>query len=280
MTAASIPTTTRIVCEQVAPAIVDLAHNSRLVLDVLDRAVADGADVLVLPELVTSGYVFDSPAEARSVAITPDDEVFAAIAVRLEGTRTVVVLGFCELGTDGALYNSAAVVSADGVLAVYRKVHLWDRENLVFTPGSSAPPVVETPHGRLGVIVCYDLEFPEMPRSLALAGADLIVVPTNWPRTEVPEGEKPPEIIHAQAAARSNGVFIACCDRTGLERGQAWTEGTVILDQFGWPLDRVVGEGRAVADVFLPLARDKSISPHNDLLGDRRPGIYSTEKTV
>jgi predicted amidohydrolase len=277
VTASAIPSATRVVCEQIAPVIGDLAGNERLVLDVVGRDVRDGADVVVLPELVTSGYVFASAEEARSVAISRDDPFFDRLAAQLAGTEAIVVLGFCELAEEGALYNSAAVVSSSGVRSVYRKVHLWDRETLVFTPGAALPPVVETVHGRIGVMVCYDLEFPEMPRAVALGGADLIAVPTNWPHTEVPTGERPPEIIHAQAAARANGVFIACCDRTGVERGQSWTEGTVIVDQFGWPLDRATGLGRATADVFLELARDKSISPHNDLLGDRRPTIYSTE---
>ena len=84
------------------------------------------------------------------------------------------------------IYNSAAVVDSSGVRAVYRKTHLWDRERLIFTPGAELPPVVETAHGRIGVLICYDLEFPELPRSLALRGADLICAPVNWPLIDPP----------------------------------------------------------------------------------------------
>ena len=70
---------------------------------------------------------------------------------------------------------------ADGVLAVYRKVHLWDRERLVFIPGDEAPPVVDTIAGRVGMVICYDLEFPEMVRGLLLRGAEIVAVPTNCP---------------------------------------------------------------------------------------------------
>jgi predicted amidohydrolase len=267
------------VCEQLAPVIADLAGNQRLVVDTVRRAVDDGADIVVLPELVTSGYVFASPDEARTASMRRDDAFFGEVSALLGGTRTVVIFGFCEQADGPDLFNSAAVVTAEGLVEVYRKVHLWDRETLVFTPGSAMPPVVDTPHGRVGVMVCYDLEFPEMSRSLALQGADLIAVPTNWPFTDVPAGERAPEIIHAQSSARANGVFIACCDRSGVERGQHWTEGTVIVDQFGWPIDRVTGTARATADVFLGLARDKSISPHNDLLADRRPDVYAGGET-
>ena len=107
------------------------------------------------------------------------------------GTSTVVA-GFCELGEDGRLYNSAAVVSGDAVLAVYRKAHLWDAEKLVFTPGGGPPPVVDLPFGRVGLMICYDLEFPEWVRLAALGGADLIAAPVNWPAMPVPPVSGPP----------------------------------------------------------------------------------------
>ncbi|MFD5625681.1 nitrilase-related carbon-nitrogen hydrolase [Streptomyces sp. NPDC127072] len=271
---------TRVVCEQLVPRVGDPAYNKALAKDAVRRALADRADVVVLPELTTSGYVFTSPEEARHTAIAAADPFFGDLAALLSGTHTVVTLGFCEDGGD-TLYNSAAVVDASGVRAVYRKTHLWDRETLFFTPGDQAPPVVDTAHGRIGVLLCYDLEFPEMPRRLALAGADLIAVPTNWPLTDVPAGERPAEIIQAQAAARANGVYIACADRGGTERGQEWTQGTAVVNQYGWLTAAVTGpEQRIVADLFLHLARDKALSPHNDLLGDRRTDIYAQESPL
>ncbi|WP_328498658.1 hydrolase [Streptomyces sp. NBC_00414] len=298
---------TRVVCEQLAPRVGDLTYNKGLALDAVRRALADGADIVVLPELVTSGYVFETAEEARTTAITVEDPFFTELSALLAGTRGVVVLGFCQDAGD-TLYNSAAVVDASGVRAVYRKTHLWDRETLFFTPGDRTPPVVDTAHGRIGVLICYDLEFAEMPRRLALAGADLIAVPTNWPLVEHPAGQYPAEIIQAQSAARANGVFIACADRSGVERGQQWTQGTAVIDQYGWLTSTAsapsaastaatapsaaseaasapsaasdaasASEQRAVADLFLHLSRDKALSPHNDLLGDRRPDIYTQE---
>ncbi|BCL33073.1 nitrilase-related carbon-nitrogen hydrolase [Streptomyces aurantiacus] len=268
---------TRVVCEQLAPRIGDLTYNKELALTAVRRALADRADIVVLPELVTSGYVFATSEEAWSTAITLADPFFADLSAMLAGTRGVVVLGFCQDAGD-TLYNSAAVVDASGVRAVYRKTHLWDRETLFFTPGDRTPPVVDTAHGRIGVLICYDLEFAEMPRRLALAGADLIAVPTNWPLVDQPAGQYPAEIIQAQAAARANGVFIACADRGGVERGQHWTQGTAVINQYGrLTATATDAEQRTTADLFLNLSRDKAISPHNDLLGDRRPDIYAQE---
>jgi predicted amidohydrolase len=166
-------------------------------------------------------------------------------------------------------------VDATGVLAVYRKTHLWDKEKLIFIPGAVAPPVVETGLGRLGVIVCYDLEFPEMTRSLALRGADLIVVPTNWPLESTPAGERPPEVTIAMAAAHTNHVGIVCCDRSGTERGQAWNQGTCVIDEQGWVIAATSDEsGTATAELDIRLARDKTISDLCDAFADRRPELY------
>jgi predicted amidohydrolase len=263
---------TTVACQQLAPVIADLQANRELSLRAIRAAVDGGADIVVLPELVTSGYVFASPEEAESVAVTPDHALFGEWAAAAGGG--LVVGGFCEAGEDGRLYNSAALVDASGVLAVYRKCHLWDREKLVFTPGTEPPRVHDTPFGRLGVLICYDLEFPELTRMLALEGADLLAVPTNWPLVPRPEGERPPEVQIAMATARVNRMFVACCDRTGTERGQQWTAGTTIIDADGWPVARQTGIGAAVAELELPTARDKRLTELADALGDRRPELY------
>jgi 5-aminopentanamidase len=264
---------TVVACQQLAPRIGDLSYNTGLTVNAIREAVMRGASVVVLPELATSGYMFQSPVEARQVAVTPGHPVFTAWREAASG-RAVVVGGFCEQGGDGHLYNSAAVIDSDGVRVVYRKTHLWDREKLIFRPGSERPPVVDTPAGRIGVLICYDMEFPEMTRALALAGADLITVPTNWPLVPRPANERPPEVIIAMAAARTNHVFIACCDRAGPERGQLWTEGSAIINADGW-VEAIAGTGRTVtADLQLDQARTKTYTPHADALKDRRPDLY------
>jgi predicted amidohydrolase len=265
---------TLIVCQQLAPRIADLPANRERSVRAVAEAVDAGADVVVLPELVTSGYVFESAEEAAAVAITPEDAVFAEWAAEAARGPAVVVGGFCERGDDGLLYNSAAVVDGSGVLGVYRKTHLWDREKLFFAPGDQAPRVFDTPAGRIGVLVCYDLEVPELTRMLALAGAELIAVPTNWPLVERPAGEHPPEVLIGMAAARVNRVFVACCDRTGTERGQEWTAGTTLIDESGWVIATQTAEGPASAEVDLALSKDKRMTDYCDALGDRRPELY------
>jgi predicted amidohydrolase len=265
-------------CRQISPVVGDFPYNRDLTAQAIAGAASDGADLVVLPELSLSGYVFESADEAASMAIPRSHPVFDTWA--MAAGKAVVVGGFCERAPSGLLYNSAAVVDASGMLAVYRKVHLWDTEALYFAAGDEPPLVVDTQAGRIGVLICYDLEFPEMPRGLALAGAEVIAVPTNWPLVARPQGERAPEVINAMAAGRVNRVAIACCDRDGTERGQEWTAASTIVGADGWIAAAVDSAGTARAELDLSESRDKAISGRNDALGDRRPEIYAALQDI
>ena len=264
---------TRIGCCQLDPVLGDLPGNEARISAAISDAVSVGVDVVVLPELATSGYMFADAAEARAAALAADSPQFARWSALLGDS--VAVLGFCEIGSDGQLYNSAALLDSDGVVAVYRKTHLWDREKLIFTRGEQLPPLLTTRHGVLAVMVCYDLEFAELTRHVAVAGAELIVAPVNWPLFPRPAGEHPGEVITAMSTARLNRVAVAACDRAGVERGQSWTGGTVIVDPDGWiAAEAGPGVGTAFADIDLERTRDKKLTEHVDLLADRRLDLY------
>ena len=248
------------------------------------EAAAAGAGLVVLPELCDSGYVFGDAAmppaaEAAGLAAPADDNATLRQWRSLAAAhRLLIAGGFCELGADGRLYNSAALVDSAGTRAVYRKTHLWDKEKLVFTPGDAAPPVVDTGLGQIALMICYDLEFPEWVRLAALDGADLIAAPVNWPAVTAPAGERPAEVIKVQAAAASNGIFVAVADRCRVERGVSWISGSVIAGPDGYPLaGPVLSDRPAVltATCDLSRARDKRLAGDNDLLADRRPDLYT-----
>jgi predicted amidohydrolase len=267
----------QVACCQVRLAVGDLDGNRERVRQSIEAAAGAGARVIVVPELADSGYVFTDATEAWSLAEPvegPTVTGWVRLARRLD---IVLVGGFCELDPDGQVRNSAVLIDATGVRALYRKVHLWDREKLVFTPGDAAPPVVDTAYGRIAVMVCYDLEFPEWVRLAALRGAQLLCAPVNWPLLPRPEGERPSEIVRAQAAAATNRMFIAVADRVGDERGVGWVGGSVLIDPDGWPVtDLTIGnEATVTADLDLDLARQKQISEHNDVHADRRPELYT-----
>jgi 5-aminopentanamidase len=265
---------TRISCQQLAPQVGDPEGNRVLSIAAIEQAAAAGADVVVLPELTSSGYMFESAQEAAELAIAPDGpliEEWAALAARHD---LVLAAGFAERGADGHTYNSAVLADATGVRAIYRKLHLWDREKLVFAPGSELPPIVQTRVGEVSLVICYDLEFPELTRTVALGGTQLLLVPTNWPLMERPEGERPAEALIAMATARTNHMAIACADRIGVERGQPWTGGTTIVDVEGWVAAETRRQEMIVADVDLEAALDKRFTELADSFADRRPELY------
>ncbi|MGW0175849.1 nitrilase-related carbon-nitrogen hydrolase [Rhodococcus sp. NPDC003322] len=264
---------TQVAVMQTAPRILDFEANVDITVGAIESARERGADVVVLPELCLSGYMFDTVDEAGSCAITPEHPVFARWARALAGSPGLVVGGFAERsGPD--LHISAAMVDATGIRAVYRKTHLWNREKRFFTAGTEAPPVLETDFGRVGVLICYDLEFPEMARSLAMRGADLIAVPTNWALETRPYGDEPPQVMLARAAARANHVHVACADRSGHERGQEFTGGSAVIDTAGWVRGTPDDTGLALAPLSLTAARERQISGVNHVFGDRRPELY------
>jgi 5-aminopentanamidase len=267
----------RVACHQLAPVVGELAINRERALAAIDAAAAAGAQVVVLPELVSSGYVFEDAAEARALAEPADGPTLTGWAARAAAHDVVIAGGFAELGDDGRLYNGAALVDASGVRAVYRKAHLWDRESLFFTPGDEPPAVVDTAHGRIGLIVCYDLEFPEWSRAAALRGAELLCVPTKWQLFPRPREERPMEVLRTMVTASTNRMAVAACDRCGAERGVEWVAGTAIAGPDGWllagPPERAEPQ-LLLADVDLADARDKALGPRNDALADRRPALY------
>ena len=264
---------------QLAPTIGDVEANRARILAAVHAAKDEGADVVVLPELATSGYVFEDEAEARRLAepaVGPTTKAVHDLAASLDLT---VVVGLPELW-GGRLFNSAVVVDRTGVRATYRKVHLWGRESQVFSPGDDPAPVVDMGWGRLALLICYDLEFPEWVRRAALSGAELVCAPTNWPDEGRPEGERPVEMVTVLAAAAANRIFIAACDRVGAERGTQWVGGSVLAGPDGYPLataDLTQREQHLLARCDLLQARDKTVGAYNDRFADRRIDLYPDE---
>lgn len=249
----------------------DVDGNLARIRAAVSAAARRRAQLIVLPELATSGYVFTDRDEALGAALPADDPRWSSVQEVIP-ENVVVVVGYAE-SDRGRLFNTAAVLTRDRRLADYRKSHLWGTEKLVFDSGDEAGLIVDAPFGRLGAALCYDSEFPEVPRRLALAGADVLALPVNWPLVPRPEGEHAPELIQAMGAARSSRLPVVIADRWGSERGVEWTDGTAIIDEQGWivAFRAVMG---ATAVLSIDAARSKALPPHNDLFGDRRAELY------
>lgn len=268
--------TTTVAACQLRIDIDDPAGNRRRAVEAVGAARAAGAQLVVLPELVTSGYVFADLAEARSRAERLDGPTVTLLAELSAAHGVVLVAGFCERGEGERPYNSLVVLDRGELVAVYRKTHLWGTEKNVFAAGDERAPVVATSVGRVAAMICYDLEFPEMVRDVALRGAQVVVAPSNWPSNTPPIGERPPEVVKAQASAAVNRVFVAVADRWGHERGVDWIGGSVICDVEGYPVagPATGGEALLVADLDLDRADDKGMGAYNAAFTDRRPELY------
>ena len=267
-----------VACCQLSLVVGDADGNRAKVRSAISDAARAGARVVVLPELANTGYMFADIDELRAAAEPLNGPTVTEWANLAAQHGLIIVGGFAELGDGGLVYNSAVLVDASGVRTRYRKAHLWNREkDNLFTPGSDLPPVVNTAVGRIGVMICYDLEFPEWVRTVALDGAELLCAPVNWPLYPAPNGERPTEIVKIQAGATANRMFIAAAARVGHERGQAWLGGSVIVDADGFPLTEIQLDTETIvlATINLADARDKAISERNNVQTDRRPELYS-----
>ena len=269
----------RVAVAQIEPHVGAKEPNVERTIAALDAAAAAGAELVVLPELCNSGYVFETIDEAKALSEeVPGGATAAAWLERCREHRLVLVAGIAE--RDGeSLYNSAVVLGPDGYLGTYRKLHLWDQENRFFTPGDRGIPVFATPVGRVATVICYDLWFPECLRAAALAGADIICIPTNWVPIPGQQADEPAmATVLSQAAAHVNSIPIAAADRVGTERGQPFIGQSVIVSHTGWPLAGPASAGSEellVADVDVAAAHEaRRWNEFNDPLADRRPEVY------
>ena len=270
----------RVACCQLAPEVGNKAWNLAKSADFIQRAAREGARIVVLPELSSSGYAFESRAEAHSLSDAYADGETTTLWTGLARDLGLHIVGGFAERSASTLYNAAAVIGPAGRIGLFRKVHLWGDENLFFAPGDLGFPVFTTEHGTLGVGVCYDGWFPEFYRSCAIKGAELVCVPTNWVPMpgQDPKREAMANIL-TMAAAHANSIYIAAADRVGIERGQAFIGQSLIAGCSGWPIGgpaSATEEQIVVADLDLAQARRARYRNHfNDAFRDRRPEAYA-----
>lgn len=238
-------------------------------------AQADDFDVLVLPELFSTGYTFLDRDEVERYAEDSDGPTQAALREWASRRAGWVVGGFAERAGE-RLFNSAALIGPDGETHVYRKIHLFDRETDLFDPGPDDFRVqsLEIPTGllRVGMMICFDWFFPESARCLAVAGADVILHPSNLVMSSCQDA--------MPTRCLENGVFAVTANRCGADdRGEIrvdFTGASQVTGPRGEVLSRApaTGETVVVVEVDVSVARDKSLTPRNDRLGSRRPERY------
>ncbi len=242
----------------------------------LRETTAAGASLTVFPECTTTGYCFDSLAEAQAVAEPFDGHSFRRVQQICSELSTMVVYGFLESDREN-LFNSLALVSGEGLLGRYRKLHLphlgVDRFT---TPGDGPLRVTDTRLARIGLNICYDSAFPESTRILALQGAELVTLATNWPPTSNVTADVIPN-----ARALENHIYFMSVNRIGAERGVQFIGKSKICGPDGSNLAFADHAEEAIlyAEIDPALARQKhlvSIPGVHEVhrMNDRRPDVY------
>lgn len=258
---------------QFAPVFMESAQNSQFIADKVRELAAAGVQLAVFPEAAITGICFESAAQAEAAAVSAEGPELEKIASACQCSYCVV--GFAER-LDGNLYNSAALIGPEGLIGVYRKTHLpclgLDR----FVRPGGEYPVFDTQIGKIGIVICFDVRFPESVRTLSLKGAEVICVPTNWPETADVSSD-----IICPARAAENHVFVLASNRVGDENGFRFIGKSKIIAPGGVVLaaadsDEVID---LCANIDPALARNKKVVKRPgeyemDYFGARRPELY------
>jgi predicted amidohydrolase len=274
---------TKIACVQMDVEIGKVVANRHRIIETIRQVAEQEAKLAIFPECALTGYCFASLDEAKPFAETFDGESVHLIAEVCNQTGVHAVVGFIE--KDGAnFYNSAMLIAPDTVVGAYRKVHLpYLGVDRFLTPGDRPFHIFQTGLGKIGMNICYDINFPEAPRVLKLAGAELYVLPTNWPTG----AWRTPKFM-LNARAQENHFAVAAVNRVGTERGWRFIGQSKVVDCMG----DVVVEASEDQEEILFAEIDLQESNRNkivnvagsyeiDRLADRRPQFYSlvTEKS-
>lgn len=245
----------------------------------LSLAEGHSADLWVLPEFFASGYQFVDAGEvtrlAEPIPAGPTTQELIAFC----RARSCYVVGGLPESSPGGPYNSAVLVGPEGLVASYRKIHLFGFEKVYFSPGDRPFATCDILGTRIGIMICFDHLFPESARSLALLGADVIVHPSNLVL---------PGLAQRTMTLRAleNGVFAATANRVGIEardgKEMRYTGESQIVGPDGVALVRLSPDRAeaAVVDIDPSKARDKALTSRNDKLADRRPHLYTLDRAA
>lgn len=261
---------------QSSPVFGDIEGNVGKVIKRLARKDAEGLELVVLPELFSTGYQFTSKKELRSLA----EDIKGGYSVTklriLAKERGMYIVAGLAERAGRKLYNSSVLIGPKGVVSIYRKAHLFWNEKAIFSPGDTPLEVVNVGKARIGMMICFDWFFPEVARALARKGADIICHPSNLVLPHCPEA--------MLTRTLENRVFAITANRVGTEaRGRARGSGDALTfigkSQIAAPggelLVRAPAKRAAFAaiDIDPGLSRDKWITPKNHIFKDRRLDI-------
>jgi predicted amidohydrolase len=257
----------------------DTAANLKRMLDWLANPELKDSDLIVFPECMLSGYCFATLVEGVEHAQGLDGEAVLAISDWCCRNGKYVAFGMLEHDGAGGIYNSCPLIGPMGLVGCYRKIHLpFLGVDRFTTQGTGNYCAMDAGGMKVGIHICYDASFPESSRCLALEGADLLILPTNWP----PGADTFAKYL-PNARALENNVYFMSVNRVGTERGFRFIGNSRICDPNGNPLAEASHEMECImtAEIDLAKARNKRIVrvPREHVIdrwADRRPDYYGS----
>ncbi len=257
---------------QFEPLLLEPEENIERIAKIIEKA--PDFDLLVLPELSNSGYVFANKKEVEKVAEEIPNGNFTSQILELAKERNAhIVAGVCE--KKGNIYfNSSVLVAPTGYVATYRKIHLFDREKLFFSPGNEPFNVYTiTDNVKIGLLICFDWIFPEASRVMALKGAEILCHSANL---VLPYSQKA-----MLTRSVENGVYTITANRIGTEENQGTKLKFTGQSQVTSPQMEILAQAKEnnteikIVDIDPEKARNKWLNSRNHILNDRRPEFYS-----
>jgi len=254
--------------------------NVKKSLELIKEAAGKGANLIVLPEMANTSYIFDTREECFSVCEKiPEGPTTKAWMKAAKELNVYICAGIGEVD-NGKLYNSAVLIGPEGYIGTHRKMHLWEDDKVFFEPGDLGFQVFQTPIGRISMIICFDMWYPECFRILSLMGADIVCCPTNWIDLSA-EGDPHelqtvgPELCRVNAGI--NNIFIVAADRIGVERETKFPGKSCIVGTNGWFMAGPASYGDEeilYAEANLMEARRLNWNKMNVVHRDRRTDLY------
>lgn len=255
----------KVTVAQLIPKLGDKQHNLKLISETISKAASEKSNIAIFPELFLTGYSVGE--NISEMAETIDGPSMKEIRQQCQENQVYTVVGFPEDGQDGNYYISSALIDDKGdVLGVYRKMHLFDSENKYFKAGSNFE-VIETPLGKIGLMICYDVEFPEISRALKLMGADIIII--------VNANMHPYELHHhlyARCRAMENEIPVVICNRLGVEDALDFCGDSLVINAKGEILLSLKDEVIAKS-VNIPTQQE--LDPKVSYIKNRRGELYT-----
>lgn len=257
----------------------NLANAARMI----DEACGKNANLLILPEMFNTGCMFRDRAQAYAMAEpVPGGQSTQMLLDRARQHGVYIVASLVE--QDGPdLFNTAVLAGPEGLVGKYRKLHPCEEEVYWIEPGNLGLPVFHTPMGRIALLICLDVYYPEAVRICAMQGADIICVPSNW--GDFKQSRMLPDPFWTMApalcmaSALSNHVIVAGTNCVGQIEDRTFPGQSVIAGPWGAPLAGMVLNEETViyADVDLSDSRKKNFHPTNSRLANRRTDVYSAD---